>query len=330
MPSVSNDPAFPRAEVLPCPRSPDAVEAYPTPEQGHAFRDYFDREGFIVIRNAVPAACCESAKSGFLKETWLDKRAYFERHASGKHERHVYTEHGFMKYPIMNLQDISGKRYPQFKQSGLELLTQSRIRQAMSVLFSEPGRIVHTMYFDGNQTTWVHRDGDYFDSEHSGKMIGVWVAAEDIHPDSGRFFVVPTSHLIQVPGERHHPNGPGYKAAMADYVRNGPLDCVAPILKQGDVLLWHSLTIHGSLPTLAAQHSRRSFTAHYVPSSHAFARHLTGHRLLHSITVNDVPILLHGDHHSLMGNLKNAMRTDYPTMYRLIRGVKEALGMAAA
>ena len=330
MPPPSNDSTFPRAEILHGPRTPDALEAYPAPEQASAFRDYFEREGFIVIRAAVPGACCEAAKNAFLKETWLDKRAYFERHASGKHERHVYTEHGFMKYPIMNLQDISSKRYPQFKQRGLELLTQTRIRQAMAALFGEPGRIVHTMYFDGNQTTWVHRDGDYFDSEHSGKMIGVWVAAEDIHPDAGRFFVVPTSHRVQIPGERHHPNGPGYKAAMADYVRNGPLDCVAPILKQGDVLLWNSLTIHGSLPTVAAQHARRSFTAHYVPQSHAFARHLTRHRLHHSITVNEVPVLLHGDHRSLVGNFKHAVRADYPALYRLMRGIKEALGRAAA
>ena len=59
--------------------------------------------------------------------------------------------------------------------------------------------------------------------------------------------------------------GLAYKKRMADFVRDGPLDCVAPILQQGDMLLWTSMVIHGSLPTMDERWSRRSFTAHYVP-----------------------------------------------------------------
>jgi phytanoyl-CoA hydroxylase len=249
---------------------PPVPEDCPPLGERAAFKRYFDEEGFIVVRNALPASLCEAAKQAFLAEVWPDKRHLFLRHASGAYERHVYTDAGFMKYPIMNIQDVSGQRYPRFRNLGLQLLTQDAIRRAMENLFGEPGQLIHSMYFDGNQVTWAHRDGHYIDSKTPGSMVGVWVAAEDIHPDAGRFYVLPRSHRMAVPGEHDDPNREAYKAAMAAFVRNGPLDCVSPILKQGDMLLWSSLTIHGSLPTLDGQRSRRSFTAHYIPRSHGF------------------------------------------------------------
>ena len=44
----------------------------------------------------------------------------------------------------------------------------------------------------------------------------------------------------------------------------------APHLQQGDVLLWNSLTIHGSLATQDPKHSRASVTCHAIPESHRF------------------------------------------------------------
>jgi phytanoyl-CoA hydroxylase len=320
--------SMPRADILLRPSSAPSDLAYPSVDDAPAFKEYFEREGFILMRRAIAPEICEAAKQAFLSETLPDKRAFFVRHASGKYERHVYTDQGFMKYPIMNLQDISGKRYPKFKTRGLELLTQPAIKRAMQILFSEPGRLIHTMYFDGNQTTWAHRDGHYIDSEQTGAMVGVWVAAEDIHPDAGRFFVLPRSHRMQVPGERQNPNGGGYKTMMANFVREGPLECIAPVLAQGDVLLWTSMTIHGSLPTANQKFSRRSFTAHYVPLSHQFKRQLAKHAPPQSIMVNDVAISLHRDHRTLVGNLKDAIRSDYPNLYWLMRRARDALTFA--
>ncbi|MGA7937721.1 MAG: hypothetical protein WCA35_29505, partial [Kovacikia sp.] len=40
----------------------------------------------------------------------------------------------------------------------------------------------------------------------------------------------------------------------------------APDLRQGDALFWHPNTIHGALPTVDPQYSRKSSTAHYIPS----------------------------------------------------------------
>lgn len=44
----------------------------------------------------------------------------------------------------------------------------------------------------------------------------------------------------------------------------------APVLKKGDVLFWNSRTIHGSAKTLDERYSRKSLTAHYLPSEMTF------------------------------------------------------------
>lgn len=283
-----------------------------------AVRAYLEREGYVVLRRLLPLAPCESARQAFLDEVLPARRAYFKRHASGRFERNVYTEYGHMKYPIMNLQDIGGRRFQQFRQRGLELLTHPHLRHLMRQLFGEPARLVHTMYFDGNQATWAHRDGDYFDSSAAGRMIGAWVAAEDIHPDAGRFYVVPGSHR-NVMAEIDDPNGARYKQQMADFVRAGPYDCVAPVMMQGDVILWNALTVHGSLPTGDARHTRRSFTGHYVPDSQPLRRYLSDAQTDRYIAVNNVPIVLHQDHHTLRGVFKATIKSDYPLLYGALR-----------
>lgn len=282
-----------------------------------ALREHFERDGYVVLRGLLPPAVCETARLAFLREVWPARRAYFKRHASGRYERNVYTEHGHMKYPIMNLQDIGGRRFRAFRQHGLELLTHPHVRQLMRQLFGEPARLVHTMYFDGNQATWAHRDGDYFDSSAAGRMIGVWIAAEDIHPDAGRFYVVPGSHRALV-GAVDDPNGPRYKEKMAGMAREG----VAPAMRQGDAILWSAMTVHGSLPTIDGRHTRRSFTGHYVPDSQPLRRHLTNAPTDRYIAVNNVPIVLHEDSHTLAGVLKATIKSDYPLVYSMLRALR--------
>ena len=236
-------------------------------------RAHFLDEGYVVVRDAVPKAWCEAAKAAFAREV-KPSRAYFKRHASSDFERHVFTEAGFMKYPIMNIQDLPEAEYGTFRGLGLALLAHASVRDVMALLLGETGRMIHTMYFDGNQKTWAHRDSHYIDAQETGRMIGVWIAAEDIHPGAGPFYVYARSHRTPTPPDleldRIDPNGPEYKRRMATFAGGSALRLVAPELKQGDMILWSSLTIHGSLATTQPDRSRRSFTAHYIPASQTY------------------------------------------------------------
>ncbi len=316
---------LPRSPVLAYPRGCIA-DPYPPLESPDRFRAWFDEEGYIVVRNAVPARLCLAGIDSFRREVLTDRLGFFERHASGRFERHVLTPAGFMKYPIMNLQDLPDKKYAAFRHAGLNILSHPALQRAMRVLCGEPARIVHTMYFDGNQTTWAHRDGHYIDSAQAGSMIGAWVAAEDIDPHAGRFFVLPRSHRMQLPGEDGDPNSPEYKQRMADFVRHGPLDCLAPVLRQGDLLLWSALTIHGSLPTADPRCSRRSFTAHYVPLSHPYRWNVRTQASRRCVRFNKVEVILHRDDGAWWRRVRNAVREDWPRTYGLLQATRKRLG----
>lgn len=299
----------------------------PALDNAAQFKAWFEAQGYIVLRGALPAAACEAARQGFLREVYLDTEAFFPRHTSGTHERHVYTDHGFMKYPIVNLQDISDRRYPQFRQHGLALLTHPVAQRALAILLGQPGRVVHTMYFDGNHGSWAQRIGRYADAGagHDGPMIGAWIAAEDIHPDAGRFFVLPRSHQIAVPGEHERlPEAGDYQTLMTNFVAHGPLRRVAPVLRQGDMLLWNLMLIHGSLAAVNPAYSRRSFSGHYIACPDQIKRHASSRGGTASM-FNGMEILHHCDRHSMLGKAAHLVRSEHPALYALVRRLQGLL-----
>jgi phytanoyl-CoA hydroxylase len=269
----------------------EAPEAYPALTAPPAFREFFQREGYIVIRNALPNAVCAEAVDGFLKEVHLDTRALFQRHAGAAYAAHVYTSAGHMRHPIANLPDISGRRYPQFKSAGLALLTDPLLRRAIETLLGEPVRLVRSMYFDGHQASSAHRDGD--DAADGAPTIGAWIAAEDIDPGAGRFFVLPQSHFQEA---------------------HGPL--VAPAMRQGDLLLWNARMIHGSLPATAHDGPRRAFTGYYTGRSQRIGRGA-------GVMLGGMEVLHYSDHRSLAGRAAILLRAEYPAAYTALRRLRQ-------
>ncbi|MBI3896972.1 MAG: phytanoyl-CoA dioxygenase family protein [Gammaproteobacteria bacterium] len=283
-----------------------------------ALINFFDEQGYAVIRNVVSKEVCRHAIEAFNRDVKPDKR-FFKRHESGTFERHVFTEAGFMKYPIMNIQDLSGRRLEAFRRAGLDVLTYRRLQDVLAALFGESGKIIHTMYFDGNQQTWPHRGSHYIDSEQIGRMAGVWVAAEDIHVGAGRFFVHARSHRADIPTDGQDPNGHDYKQKLAEFIDKHAAEFprVAPTLQQGDVILWSSLTIHGSLATTTPEYSRRSFTAHYIPASHRYRWMQRFPGSDHNIVVNGVEITQHLDQMRWPLQLEHRLRADSPPLYKI-------------
>ena len=170
-----------------------------------------------------------------------------------------------MQYPILNLQDLCGRRYPQFRAAGLALLTDPILARALETLLGAPALLLDSAYCDANDAVPARRDAGHDAGAGRAAMIGAWIAAEDIADGAGRRFVLPRSHLRPVPGEcGHNAGGARWEAAIADFVAAGTLRQVAPAMRQGDLLLWSAATIHGSLPATRALCSRRAFSGHYI------------------------------------------------------------------
>lgn len=131
--------------------------------------EFFQREGHVVLRGALSPAVCAEAVDGFLEEVHLDTRVLFARAGPARYAPHAYTATGRMRYPIADLQDLPGRRYPKFKAAGLALLTDPALRQVVEALLGEPARLLRTMYSDSNFEAPMHERAS----------IGAWIAAED-------------------------------------------------------------------------------------------------------------------------------------------------------
>jgi phytanoyl-CoA hydroxylase len=251
----------------------EASDKYLALRSEEDLRSYYDDNGYVVMRNLVPAGLCNELLQHFKQEVKTYK-GFIYRQASANPEKHKFTQSGFMLNSILNLQSVDSQHFPNFRKTGVGILSHPNIQKALNTLMGEPAKLVQSMYFEGNPVTWAHQDCYYLDSERDGAMIGIWLALEDIHPAGGRFYIYPTSHKIDIKKNGgdfdiafHHDR---YKHLVKNIIQDFKLECVAPALRKGDVLFWGGKTIHGSLATFEQQYSRNSITGHYIPDSTRF------------------------------------------------------------
>ena len=266
----------------------------PQASDGAALRRDYDAEGYVVVRGPVPGELCERARAAFADEVKPYQGPLYRQTTSGSPERHVFSEHGYLLNPILNLQSLRHSRFPKFRTACLAILTHPELQRAVEAILGEPGTIVQSMYFEGNSATWAHQDAYYLDSAGPGGMVGAWVALEDIAAGAGRFFVYPQSHLIDLAPNRgdldiafHHGR---YKQYVLDVIAAYGLTLRAPALRRGDVLFWSTRTIHGSLETTEPQHSRSSITAHLLAASSELLQFQRRRRRLAPVLINGVRV----------------------------------------
>ncbi|MGK7931001.1 MAG: phytanoyl-CoA dioxygenase family protein [Microcystaceae cyanobacterium] len=234
------------------------------------YRSYYQDKGYVIIRNLIDSNLCEQFKQAFYT-TIKPHQGYFYRQVTGNPETHQFNSQGLIINALLNIQDLETRQFSEFKQLGLKILTDSQLHQILQGFFDEPAILVQSMFFEGNSETWPHQDTYYLDASNLGKMVGIWIALEDINAAAGRFFIYPYSHRLEISNNKrgmniatqHH----SYKQKVMETIKASHLKCYAPYLKQGDVLFWHSHTIHGSLKTEDFHLSRCSLTGHYIPQS---------------------------------------------------------------
>lgn len=296
--------------------------AYFAPGETKDIRSYYDKEGYVVVRGLVDPQECDDAHAAFEREVKPDD-SFIYRQATANPERNIYTDHGFMRNSIQNVHCVDPKRFPDFRRRGADLVTSIGLQAVLNALFDEPGKLVQSMYFEGNQATWAHQDSYYLDSEHIGSMVGAWFAVEDIKPGAGRFFVYPKSHLVDMAkngGDFDVAfNHDRYKELVKRVIDGEGLECRAPALAKGDVLFWNAKTIHGSLDTLQPEFSRRSFTGHYIPESHRFLQFQSRIKALKLKTVNGMNVHHAKDLASLTNRAVLAVETRLPNSFRLAK-----------
>ncbi len=303
----------------------------PRPTAGAALRGAFEADGYVIVRELVAGELCERARAAFAAEV-KPYAGHLYRQTSSHAERHAFTDHGHLLNPILNIQSLRQSRFPEFRAAGLEILTERGLQRAAEAILGEPGKIVQSMYFEGNSATWAHQDTYYLDAAGPGGMLGAWIALEDIAAGAGRFYVYPQSHLIDIAPNRgdldiafHHDR---YKQHVLDVIAAHGLTRQAPALCRGDVLFWSAKTIHGSLETTEPQHSRNSITAHLIPASSEFLQFQRRRPRLALTMINDVPVHMPKNQNAWRPRAVLWAEATFPKAFRLAKrvAIKLALG----
>lgn len=165
----------------------------------------------------------------------------------------------------------------------LSIATYKPLCEEIERLIGEPAG-VHL-----NLTGWVstqrdwHQDS-YLNPPHVGDFYAaVWIALDDIHPDSGPFQMIPGSHrwpqvtnekilAALSPEERNH-EWPKYSERLlsplfTDEIEARKAEVFTHLPKRGDVLIWHGRLLHRGSPANVPMMERRSLIAHYSGINH--------------------------------------------------------------
>lgn len=228
---------------------------------------FYEENGYYIFKKLIHESLIDSLLEIYRSEI-LFSHNYFFRQSSNRWERNKINESGYCEESFLNIHDYPS--YPSLDEAAKKIFCSPQVREALTQLTGNPEHnLMQSMLFDLNAATPAHQDWYYLDSIPNGYLLAGWFALEDIHEEAGRFYVLPKSNQIDfdLTADEKVSNAP-YVQKLKEYVQTHQNDIHAPALKKGDVLFWNSRTVHGSLPTKNSKYSRKSLTAHYLPSQY--------------------------------------------------------------
>src|SRR5579862_4365926 len=131
--------------------------------QAADLREQVAATGYAVVRDVVPVDLLAAANAAFEREVKGDDRPFYR--LSGSPVAHTFTEAGFMREGLRDLQSLDRRRSPQFSARAMDVVTNANLTDLVEVLLGERGKIVQTMYFEGNAATQPHQDTYYLDAD---------------------------------------------------------------------------------------------------------------------------------------------------------------------
>ena len=153
-----------------------------------------------------------------------------------------------------------------------ELALLPEIAAMLQVCWGRQPFAFQTLNFPVGTQQHLHSDAVHFHSEPPGFMCGVWVALEDIHPDSGPLEYVPGSQRLPYlqaadVGVQQQPGVTPDQTIFHDYwqaaVASDGFQRETFTPRLGQALIWSANLIHGGSAVENLQRSRWSQVTHY-------------------------------------------------------------------
>lgn len=186
----------------------------------------------------------------------------------------------------------------QFDEDVLAIASNQQVIDLLGKLYGRSAFPFQTLNFPVGTQQDAHSDSVHFSSLPERFMCGVWLAMEDIGPDSGPLFYHPGSHRWPIMtnamigrrgfgsdlGSAQDPYGPAWRA-LCEAHHSQPETFLA---RKGQALIWCANLLHGGSPQHDPRLTRWSQVTHYyfdncVYYTPAFSDEVTGQLQLRSI-----------------------------------------------
>ena len=195
-------------------------------------------------------------------------------------EKNFYSAEGHMNNAIMNMQLEHPSSYTKdeklFTKLALKLITNgphiALLKQTTG--YNQLELLTWNLFHSVASGTPPHQDCVFFNPNAKlFEILGIWIALEDISPDSSPLYVQRYSHTkLKEQTNNLHSMNSDYVDFLERKLLENPSNVVAPLLKAGDCILWDSRTVHGSLMKINPQLSRLSITAHFTRSEESIIK----------------------------------------------------------
>ncbi|MBL4624881.1 MAG: phytanoyl-CoA dioxygenase family protein [Flavobacteriales bacterium] len=231
----------------------------------------YSETGFKHYKSLIPPELIDKLLIEY-SSTLLPSTDHYFRQSTQKWEKNNVDSFGYCTQSFLDPHDFPGEKHKTIVDALRKIYFHKNIANALNeVTGNSDFNLMQSMFFDKNTATRAHQDRYYLDSIPKGHLEGVWIALEDIHPEAGQFFLLPTTqkNLLSYNSEEKI-SDTLYKSMVEKYVEENQNQIVIPEMKKGDVIIWNSGVIHGATSTINQKYSRKSLTAHMMPAKYQF------------------------------------------------------------
>lgn len=154
-----------------------------------------------------------------------------------------------------------------------EIINDTSLRELLESLTQEKIVPFQSINFQYGSEQAAHSDSVHMATYPQGGLIAIWVALDDIDEDNGPLFYYPGSHKLPYAENTAMGNTTGpvlavnpnknYEEYQQRIIEENGLKAEVLSAKKGDVFIWHANLLHGGMPHLNKEKTRRSMVVHY-------------------------------------------------------------------
>jgi len=227
------------------PQTPLSFDPSPDMETAHRHLEHW---GFCVLPELLPADLVEQFKADVRAAIASGELHYVEGTSQRIHDAHRL-------------------------ESGRKIWLYPPVMRFLTDHFRDKPCACQTLtYINGSEQN-AHQDTIHLTPYPAGLMSGVWVALEDVQPDSGELFVYPGSHrtprlraaqlgLDKVVNDDYSAYAK-FDAEIARMMEEGGYERHVYRAKAGQILVWHENLVHGGSVRINKEQTRFSVVSHY-------------------------------------------------------------------